>query len=75
MPTCLRKLLERLDLSGIYKHWAQLAPESLGTSREKILLWQLRVRKWWRFRGYKIIMVRQRPLKEFEAKLLRKYED
>ena len=75
MPTCLRKLLERLDLSGIYKHWAQLAPESLGTSREKILLWQLRVRKWWRFRGYKFIMVRQRPLKEFETKLLRKYED
>jgi hypothetical protein len=75
MPTCLRNLLERIDLSGIYKHWARLAPESLGTSREKILLWQLRVRKWWRFRGYKIIMVRQRPLKEFEAKLLRKYED
>jgi RIO-like serine/threonine protein kinase len=74
LPVRLRKVLERLDLSGIYKHWARLAPESLGTPREKILLWQLRVRKWWRFRGYKVVMLRQRPLKKFEAALLRKYD-
>ncbi|NLF99419.1 MAG: serine/threonine protein kinase [Lentisphaerae bacterium] len=74
LPTRLRKVLERLDLSGIYKHWARLAPESLGAPREKILLWQLRVRKWWRFRGYKIVMLRQRQLKGFEAALLRKYD-
>jgi len=53
---------------------ARLAPESLGAPREKILLWQLRVRKWWRFRGYKVVMLRQRPLKKFEAALLRKYD-
>ncbi|HRR34414.1 MAG TPA: RIO1 family regulatory kinase/ATPase [Kiritimatiellia bacterium] len=74
LPMRVRKFLERLDLSGIYKHWARFAPESLGTPREKVLLWQLRVRKWWRFRGYKIFMLRQRPLKKFETALLHKYD-
>ena len=61
-----------VDLSGVYKHWARLAPETMGEERERILVWQLKNRKWWRIRGYRL-SPRQRDLKEYEKELLARY--
>jgi hypothetical protein len=72
MPGPLRKRMEWIDLSGIYKHWMRLAPGTMGEAREGVLLWQLRNRKWWRIRGYRFSLS-QRALKQQERELLAKY--
>ncbi len=69
-PHRWRRALERVDLSGVYKHWAQHDPDSLGAERTEILRWQLRSRRWWRLRGYQW-PGRQRALRHFEIRLLR----
>lgn len=74
LPAKLRQRLEWIDLSGVYKHWARLAPGTMDEARERILLWQVRNRRWWRIRGYRFSPL-QRPLKPFEHELLRKYND
>ena len=33
MPASLRRWAERLDLAGVYKHWEQRSPETLGEAR------------------------------------------
>lgn len=73
LPAAVRHLMEKVDLSGIYKHWAILAPDTMGQGREQVLLWQIRARKWWRVRGYQLVSVRQRRLKPFEVSLLKKH--
>lgn len=72
LPRQWRRCLEWVDLSGVYKHWARLAPETMGEERERILVWQLKNRKWWRIRGYRL-SPRQRDLKEYEKELLARY--
>jgi hypothetical protein len=72
MPGLLRKRMEWIDLSGIYKHWMRLAPGTMGETREHVLLWQLRHRGWWRLRGYRF-WLSQRELKPHERELLAKY--
>jgi hypothetical protein len=72
LPGLLRKRLEWIDLSGIYKHWMRLAPGTMGETRERVLLWQLRNRGWWRIRGYRFSLG-QRELKIHERELLAKY--
>jgi len=74
LPRAIRRRLEWIDLSGVYKHWARLAPQTMGEERERILLWQVRNRKWWRIRGYRLSPI-HRPLKPFERDLLRKYNE
>jgi len=74
LPGAIRQRLEWIDLSGVYKHWARLAPQTMGEARERILLWQVRNRKWWRVRGYRFSPI-QRSLKPFEHELLRKYNE
>jgi len=73
LPGPLRRRLEWIDLSGIYKHWMRLAPGTLGEARERVLLWQVRNRKWWRIRGYRFSMS-QRALKTHELAVLAKYD-
>jgi hypothetical protein len=45
-------VLEGLDMSGIYKKWAQWAPESLGDGRRTQYERTARWRRYWVFRGY-----------------------
>lgn len=52
MPAGLRRVLEGLDMSGIYKKWAQWAPESLGEGRRIQYERTARWRRYWVFRGY-----------------------
>jgi len=54
LPGAIRRYLERLDLSGVYKHWLIRDGATLDTARGRILLWQLRLRHWWPFRGYRL---------------------
>jgi hypothetical protein len=52
LPGWGRRYLERVDLSGVYKHWLIRDGTTLGAAREALLYWQLRRRYWWPFRGY-----------------------
>jgi hypothetical protein len=69
LPRRWRRILERVDFSGVYKHWLLHDPEGLGPEREATLLWQIRNRGWWRLRGYSLPGAR-RPLKSFERQFL-----
>lgn len=71
LPAAWRLRLERVDLSGVYKHWAAHDPQGLGSGREQVLLWQLRTRRWWRLRGYRL-PGRARALHDFERRLLQR---
>ena len=53
LPGALRRYLERIDLSGVYKHWLIRDGATLDAARGRILYWQLRLRHWWPFRGYR----------------------
>jgi tRNA A-37 threonylcarbamoyl transferase component Bud32 len=52
MPAALRRGLEAVDLSGVYKKWLQWQPETMGEARlasfERLNRW----RRWWLLRGY-----------------------
>lgn len=52
MPAPLRRILEEGDLSGVYKRWESLQPESLDDERKRVLRRSNRLRRLWPFRGY-----------------------
>lgn len=52
LPNWLRKLLEDMDLSGVYKKWAKYHPREMGENRKIELARINRWRKFWIFRGY-----------------------
>lgn len=54
LPRFFRRTLEKIDLSGIYKHWLQRDEATLGPEREAILAWHIRSRRWWPWRGYRL---------------------
>ena len=54
IPRPIRRMLEAIDLAGVYKHWEKLCPGTLGPQRERILDWENRRRKLWLLRGLKI---------------------
>jgi tRNA A-37 threonylcarbamoyl transferase component Bud32 len=61
MPAGLRRGLEAVDLSGVYKKWLQWQPETLGEARlasfERLNRW----RRWWLLRGYFGLRKKRRP--------------
>ena len=52
VPRAMRPFVERIDLSGVYKYWAKIHPESLGPERAAMLARAERWRRLWLFRGY-----------------------
>jgi len=49
MPRSLRRWLEDMDMSGVYKKWQRWQPDTLGAARlESLDRW----RRWWFLRGY-----------------------
>jgi RIO-like serine/threonine protein kinase len=52
LPSDVRRHLEAFDLSGVYKHWSRLRPDSLDASRRAALARVNRWRHWWIMRGY-----------------------
>jgi len=52
LPRFLRKLLEEVDLAGVYKHWSHRHPESLGAERLALLARANSWRRLWVLKGY-----------------------
>lgn len=61
MPARLRRLLEGIDMAGLYKKWARWQPQSLGPRRREIVERMLRWRRVWVLRGYFGVKRRHRP--------------
>jgi hypothetical protein len=51
MPGPLRRFAQQIDLGAIYKHWAKLSPETLGTTRAAVLTRISRLRPLWVLSG------------------------
>ncbi len=51
-PGGLRRALERFDLGGAYKHWANASPETLGDERRHLLERSTRWRRLWVIHGF-----------------------
>jgi RIO-like serine/threonine protein kinase len=64
MPRRLRRLLESVDLSGVYKYWERFAPEGMTPERIEIATRMKSLRPLWVIEGY--------PLRNFFRKLLGK---
>ena len=52
LPGPLRRLLERIDLGGVYKNWLRHAPASLDEARRAEYERSTRLRRLWIGRGY-----------------------
>lgn len=52
MPAPLRRLLEAVDLTGVYKKWQQADAASMDAARLELLVRVNRWRHWWVLRGY-----------------------
>lgn len=64
MPAFLRRYLEKVDFSGIYKAWEKKCSVALDLRRKKELDYVNGIRKFWVFRGY--------PLQHFLERMKRK---
>ncbi len=52
MPPPLRRLLERVDMGGVYKNWLRHAPGTLDAVRTAEYERSTRLRRLWPGRGY-----------------------
>ena len=52
MPAALRRFLESIDLTGVYKKWLQHDPGSMGPARVVLNERMTRWRRYWVLRGY-----------------------
>jgi hypothetical protein len=52
MPSFLRRILEDIDIGGVYKRWNLWQPQNLDDTRRAVLLRSNRFRRYWLFRGY-----------------------
>lgn len=57
----LRRWLEGMDLSGVYKKWQRWQPDTLGDERLARLERQNRWRRWWFLRGYFGLSKKRQP--------------
>jgi len=52
LPRFLKRMLEAVDLAGVYKHWSHRHPDSLGAERLAFLGRANAWRKFWVLKGY-----------------------
>ena len=52
MPNFLRRILEDIDLGGVYKRWNLWQPQTLDETRREVLERSNRFRRFWLLRGY-----------------------
>jgi RIO1 family len=52
MPGSMRRFVEQIDLTGVYKKWLQRDPASMGPERIALNERMLRWRRFWVLRGY-----------------------
>lgn len=65
LPAPVRRVLEAIDMSGVYKNWLRLAPQSLDAQRRDRLEQSTRWRRLWVGRGY-LGLPKKRPSKARE---------
>ncbi|MBK6866005.1 MAG: hypothetical protein IPG91_22120 [Ideonella sp.] len=61
LPGSVRRLLEAIDLAGIYKKWAVWQPQTLGAQRREVLERMQHWRRFWVLRGYFGMKKKYRP--------------
>lgn len=61
MPAAMRRVFESVDLSGVYKKWAQWQPQAMGAERREKFEHANRWRRAWVLRGYFGMKKRHRP--------------
>jgi hypothetical protein len=61
MPRSLRRWLEDMDMSGVYKKWQRWQPDTLGAARLESLARLNRWRRWWFLRGYFGMSKKRKP--------------
>ena len=61
MPGLLRRWLEDIDMSGVYKKWARWQPDTLGEARRAHLQRLNRWRRLWVLRGYFGLSKKRKP--------------
>lgn len=66
LPRRMKRFLRRVDLSGVYKHWCQRDPGTLGARRLAILRNSNRLRSWWVLKGYSIFGVKESAWRKYE---------
>ena len=52
LPKVVRKMLEDIDISGVYKKWQEFQPDKMDTFRIEEKKRIDKIRKWWIFKGY-----------------------
>jgi hypothetical protein len=52
MPHFLRRILEDIDIGGVYKRWNLWQPQTLDDTRRAVLERSNRIRRYWLLRGY-----------------------
>jgi hypothetical protein len=63
MPAFVRRMLEEVDLSGIYKKWLAWHPQSMTPSRRAVYARISRLRRFWVLRDWtRIFKGRRRPI-------------
>ncbi|MGI6495784.1 MAG: hypothetical protein ACOX5G_06810 [Kiritimatiellia bacterium] len=73
LPGKIRRCLERIDYSGIYKHWLSRDGATLDDERGWILYWQIRLRRLWPFHGYRL--PGNRALYQYENAFLQRMKE
>jgi hypothetical protein len=61
MPAAMRRVLESLDLGGVYKKWALWQPQAMGAERREKFEHANRWRRAWVLRGYFGMKKKHRP--------------
>jgi len=52
IPRVLHRPLKAIDLSGVYKCWQKICPDTMGAARAAVLESVAKKRSWWIFKGY-----------------------
>ena len=52
MPASLRRIIELVDMSGVYKKWKEWQPQTMGEDRQALYEEALYWRRKWVFEGY-----------------------
>ena len=52
VPRFMRAFLRSVDMSGVYKHWSEITPDSMDDERKAALERMNKKRKYWFVKGY-----------------------
>ncbi len=59
VPKWLANFMRGIDLSGVYKYWQRLSPETIGDDRIAYMNHAMRFRRFWQIQGYPLKRLRR----------------